>query len=94
MNFMVQLLMYAAPVVYPASKIPTEYSILGVTMNPQLLYALNPMVGVIEGFRSALLQTRPIPWDLLAIGSVSTVAFAITGLLYFRRREALFADVA
>ena len=55
MNFVVQILMYAAPVVYPASLIPTRY---------QLIYALNPMVGVIEGFRAALLGTRAIPWTL------------------------------
>lgn len=94
MNFMVQLLMYAAPVVYPASLIPTEYTLYGTTFNPQLVYALNPLVGVIEGFRAALLGTRSMPWDLLAVGSLSTAVFAVTGLLYFRRRERLFADVA
>ena len=50
LNFAVQLLMYAAPVVYPASLIPERW---------QLAYALNPMVGVIEGFRAALLGTGP-----------------------------------
>lgn len=85
MNFVVQLLMYAAPVVYPASLIPPQY---------QLLYAVNPMVGVIEGFRSALLGTRPMPWDFLAVGVVAALMIAISGALYFRRREKLFADVA
>ncbi len=85
MNFVVQLLMYAAPVVYPASIIPEKY---------QLLYALNPMVGVIEGFRAVMLSTRPIPWDFLAIGSLSAMVILLTGMLYFRRRERLFADVA
>ena len=85
MNFIVQLLMYAAPVVYPASLIPKRY---------QLLYALNPMVGVIEGFRSALLGTRSMPWDFLAVGTVSALVIACAGMLYFRRRERLFADVA
>jgi lipopolysaccharide transport system permease protein len=85
MNFVVQLLMYAAPVVYPASLIPERY---------QLLYALNPMVGVIEGFRSALLGTRAMPWDFLAVGAASALAIACLGMLYFRRRERLFADVA
>jgi lipopolysaccharide transport system permease protein len=83
-GFGVQLLMYAAPVVYPASLIPDRY---------QLLYALNPMVGVIEGFRSALLGTRPMPWDLLAVGAATATVFAVTGALYFRRREKVFADV-
>ena len=85
MSFVVQLLMYAAPVVYPASLIPERY---------QLLYALNPMVGVIEGFRAALLGTRPMPYDFLALGTAVAVAVALTGALYFRRREPLFADVA
>lgn len=85
MNFMVQLLMYAAPVVYPTSLIPRQY---------QLYYALNPMVAVIEGFRSALLATRPMPWDFLAVGTVTAVLIALSGALYFRRREKIFADVA
>lgn len=85
MNFVVQLLMYAAPVVYPASLIPERY---------QFLYALNPMVGVIEGFRSALLGTRPMPWDFLLLGILSALVIAVTGCLYFRSRERLFADVA
>ncbi len=84
-GFAVQLLMYAAPVVYPASLVPDSL---------QLLYALNPMVGVIEGFRSALLGTRAMPWDLIGIGlAVATVA-AVSGMFYFRRKEHVFADVA
>jgi lipopolysaccharide transport system permease protein len=85
MTFLVQILMYATPVVYPASLIPDRY---------QLVYALNPMVAVIEGFRSALLGTRPMPWNLLGVGAVSAIAVGITGILYFRSRERLFADVA
>lgn len=85
MNFVVQLLMYFAPVVYPASLIPDRY---------RLLYALNPMVGVIEGFRSALLGTNPMPWDLLSVGSVTTILIVTSGALFFRRMERTFADVA
>jgi len=84
MTMGVQLLMYASPVVYPASLIPDQY---------QMFYALNPMVGVIEGFRSALLGTNPMPWDILAVGSVSAILIALGGLLYFRRMERNFADV-
>lgn len=94
MSFVVQLLMYAAPVVYPASLIPDKYEILGRTINLQYLYALNPMVGVIEGFRSALLNTRLMPWAFIGIGALSALFIAFTGLLYFRRREHVFADVA
>lgn len=85
MTFVVQVLMYAAPVVYPTSLIPGPY---------QRLYAINPMVGVIEGFRSALLGTRPMPWDLIGIGAVSAVGLLLSGMLYFRSKERLFADVA
>lgn len=83
-NLVVQLLMYAAPVVYPASLVPARY---------RLLYGLNPMAGVIEGFRSALLGTQPMPWDLIGIGAVTAVLLALSGALYFRRMEDIFADV-
>jgi lipopolysaccharide transport system permease protein len=85
MQFAVQLLMYAAPVVYPATLVPDRY---------QWLYALNPMVGTIEGFRSALLGSRPMPWDLIAIGGLVSVGLLAIGLAYFRRKEHIFADVA
>ncbi len=94
MSFVVQLLMYAAPVVYSVSIIPTTYTIGSVTLNPRLIYALNPMVGVIEGFRSALLGTRPMPWDFLALGSLTATLVVVSGAMYFRRKEQIFADVA
>ena len=84
MGFGVQLLMYAAPVIYPASSVPEQY---------RLLYGLFPMAGVIEGFRSALLGTNPMPWDLLSVGSIVALVFFVTGALYFRRMERIFADV-
>ena len=85
MNFVMQLAMYASPVVYPTSLIPGQY---------HWIYALNPMVGVIEGFRSALLGTQPMPWQLLVIGSISAVAILVSGLAFFRKKERIFADVA
>lgn len=85
MTFAVQLLMYAAPVVYPASLIPDGW---------RWFYALNPMVGVIEGFRSALLGTNPMPWGYIAIGFVVALFLAVTGAYYFRFKEKIFADVA
>jgi len=84
-NFFVQLLMYASPVIYPASSIPEQY---------QMIYAINPMVGVIEGFRAALLGTRAMPWQSLIVGSVMAVVFFISGALYFKSMERYFADVA
>lgn len=85
LNFFVRLLMYASPVIYATSTIPEKY---------HLFYALNPMVGVIEGFRAVLLSTREIPWEFLGVGTLSAVFFFITGALYFRKMENKFADVA
>ena len=85
MGFAVQLLMYAAPVVYPASLIPAEW---------QLAYALNPMVGVIEGFRAALLATHSMPWTWIGVGALSAAGLFLSGCLYFRRMERVFSDVA
>jgi lipopolysaccharide transport system permease protein len=83
--FLAQLLLYAAPVVWPASLIPDKY---------RLLYGLYPMAGVIEGFRSALLGTNPMPWDLIAMGTLSSSLILFSGALYFRKMERVFADVA
>jgi lipopolysaccharide transport system permease protein len=94
MSFIVQILMYCAPVVYPASLIPWTYHWGDIVLYPRLIYSLNPMVGVIEGFRSALLGTTPMPWSLLAIGTLSAIVIAVSGCLFFRRKERLFADVA
>jgi len=84
MGFLVTLLMYAAPVVYPASAVPEAY---------RPFYGLFPMAGVIEGFRSALLGTNPMPWDLIAVGTVSALVIFLSGLWYFHRMESTFADV-
>mgnify|MGYP005757512511 FL=1 len=84
LTFLVQLLLYAAPVVYSTSAVPIEY---------QKFYILNPMVGVIEGFRAAFLN-RPMPWEWIWPGSIVAVVVFIFGMLYFRRMERIFADVA
>jgi lipopolysaccharide transport system permease protein len=77
--------MYASPVIYATSTIPEKY---------QIVYALNPMVGVIEGFRAALLGTRAMPWEFLGIGALMAIAFFLSGALYFHSMERYFADVA
>ncbi len=84
LTFLVQLLLYAAPVVYSTSAVPDQY---------QSLYILNPMVGVIEGFRAAFLA-RPMPWEWIWPGSIVSIMVFIFGMFYFRRMERIFADVA
>ena len=80
----VQLGMYLSPVVYPASLVPERY------LN---FYSLNPIVGVIEGFRAALLGTREMPFDMIAIGLIASIFLAITGVYVFNRIERNFVDV-
>jgi lipopolysaccharide transport system permease protein len=82
--FLVQVMMYVSPVIYPASMLSKRL---------QPILALNPMFGIIEGFRSAILGT-PWNWPALVIGTVIAVATFLFGLFYFRRIERHFADVA
>ena len=79
-----QLLMYAAPVVYPASVIPSW---------ARPLYGLNPMAGVIEGFRSAVIRTQPMPWDLIASGTAVAAVLIWCGSRQFAACERRFADI-
>jgi lipopolysaccharide transport system permease protein len=85
MTFAVQLLMYAAPVVYPTTNVPQHW---------QIAYSLNPMVAVIEGFRAIFLHTIPFPYQWAIIGTVISLILFIFSLFYFRRMERVFADVA
>jgi lipopolysaccharide transport system permease protein len=84
MGFFVQLLMYAAPVVYPTSLVPERF---------QMIYALNPMVGVIVGFRSCLLGTVDMPWAIIGVSASSAMVLLASGALYFQWKERIFADV-
>lgn len=81
--FLTQFWLFATPVVYPASLVPARW---------QALYGLNPMAGVVEGFRWALLGTPPPSGSLLLVSICVTVLLLVTGALYFRRTEATFAD--
>jgi lipopolysaccharide transport system permease protein len=81
--FMIQLWLFASPVVYPASLVPESV---------RFLYGLNPMAGVIEGFRWALLGTEmPSAMILVSVGVV--VVLLVSGAFYFRRMEQYYADV-
>jgi len=82
--FGVQLLMYVSPIVYPTNIVPAKY---------KWIFALNPMTGVIDGWRSALLGK---PWDIevILISSASALIFFAVGIGYFRKTERRFADIA
>ncbi|MEM9403024.1 MAG: ABC transporter permease [Pseudomonadota bacterium] len=83
MTFALKLLIYTAPVLYPATAVPEQY---------QFWYALNPLVSVIQGFRVCLLGD---PWDLSLIlpGMVTGTILVLAGLIYFKRMERVFVDV-
>lgn len=83
--FLVQVWMYASPIVYPASLVPERY---------RMLYALNPMVGVVEGFRASLLGTQSVSWGVIGLSLAAGLVLMVTGALYFRKTERVFADVA
>jgi lipopolysaccharide transport system permease protein len=82
--FMVQLWLFLTPVVYPSSLLDEPW---------QTLSAINPMTGVVEGFRWAVLDAGPAPVDLMLISAGSAVLFFLAGLAYFARVERDFADV-
>jgi lipopolysaccharide transport system permease protein len=82
--FLTQFWLFITPVAYPASMVPEKW---------QWLYALNPMTGVVEGFRWAVLGTSTSPDKMIAISSVISIILLITGLFYFRRMERTFADM-
>ena len=82
--FLVQFWMFASPIVYPTSMLPARW---------RTLYGLNPMTGVVDGFRWALLGTKTAPGPIVAASAIATFLFLTGGALYFRRMEAQFADV-
>ena len=82
--FLAQLWLFITPVAYPSSLVPEPW---------RALYGLNPMVGVVEGFRWALLDASPPPGSMLAVSVAATLAMLAGGLFYFRRMEKTFADV-
>lgn len=90
MPFFIQLLLFVTPVIYPASKVMEKLEEMGL---PGWLYGLNPMAGVIQGFRWAILGSGTHPGSLLAVGAAVTVLLLLGGLFYFRRMEKTFADV-
>jgi lipopolysaccharide transport system permease protein len=82
--FLTQLWMFATPIAYPSSLLSEPW---------RTVYALNPMVGVVEGFRWALLDTGPAPGPMILVSTLVALALLVSGAYYFRRMEASFADI-
>jgi lipopolysaccharide transport system permease protein len=82
--FITQFWLLATPIAYPSSMLSEPW---------RTIYALNPMVGVVEGFRWALLGSNGAPGPLIAASAGAAVLILITGAFYFRRMEKTFADI-
>jgi lipopolysaccharide transport system permease protein len=82
--FMVQLLMFMSPVIYPLDMIPPQF---------RWVASLNPMAGIIQGYRSSILGA---PWDFisLSVSTITAVILFVFGAFYFRKVERRFADLA
>lgn len=83
MPFLLSMLIYSAPILYSADAIPEVY---------RFIYSLNPIVSVIEGYRSCLLGT-PMPWGHIIPGAIMTILLVTSGALYFKRMERVIVDV-
>ncbi len=82
--FLSQFWLFATPIAYPISIVPAEW---------QWVYGLNPMVGVVEGFRWSLLGAAEPPWPAMVVSFAVVCIMFLGGLFYFRRMEKTFADV-
>jgi lipopolysaccharide transport system permease protein len=82
--FFAQAWMWMTPVIYSSSLIPTKW---------RIVYGLNPMVSVVEGFRWALLGKAPPDWTMMAASATTVLVLLVGGLYFFRRVEATFVDV-
>jgi lipopolysaccharide transport system permease protein len=82
--FLLQAWMYLCPIVYPISLIPPRW---------RLVYALNPMVGVVEGFRWSILGKAAPDWTMMFVSLAIVTGLLVSGLYYFRKTEIAFADV-
>jgi lipopolysaccharide transport system permease protein len=82
--FLVQMWMWLTPIAYPSSLVPERW---------RPLFGLNPMTGVVEGFRWALLGTPAPDWRMMGVSFAVVLGLFVSGLYYFRRTEQTFADV-
>jgi lipopolysaccharide transport system permease protein len=83
MPFVINLLIYSAPILYTASSMTESY---------RMLYSINPIVGVIEGYRACLLGST-IPWPYVLPGVATSILLLMSGALYFKKMERVFVDV-
>ena len=88
--FFVQIWLFVTPVIYPTSRLTTKLAEYGI---PTWLCGLNPMAGVVEGFRWAILGTGSRPGPILLVSSLVTLLVLVSGAFFFRRMEKTFADV-
>ena len=82
--FLIQFWMFATPIAYPSSLLAEPW---------RTLYGINPMAGVVEGFRWALLGTETSPGPMVLVSALVAVGLLVSGAFYFRRMEKTFADV-
>ena len=82
--FITQFWLFATPIAYPSSLLPEPW---------RTIYGLNPIVGVVEGFRWALLRTNSAPGPIVAVSASAAVLILVSGAFYFRRMEKTFADI-
>jgi len=82
--FLTQLWLFATPIAYPSSLLSEPW---------RTLYSINPMAGVVEGFRWALLGTETAPGPMMIVSTLTALALVVSGTFYFRRLEKTFADV-
>ncbi len=83
MPFLTQAWLFATPIAYPSSLLSEPW---------RTLYGINPMVGVVEGFRWALLGTQSAPGPMVIVSALVAVVILVSGVYYFRRMEKTFAD--
>lgn len=81
--FLTQVWFFITPIVYSSTEVAEGW---------RLIYALNPMTGVVEGFRWALIGTQATPWLVLTVSTVVALGVLVSGLFYFRNMERTFAD--
>jgi lipopolysaccharide transport system permease protein len=82
--FVIQVLLFMTPIIYPSSVFPERF---------RWLLALNPLSGLIEAFRYALVPTYAVHWDVLGVSLAVTAALLVFGVVYFKRTEQAFADI-